>query len=54
MSVDALIDYDEEDVMFYWDVETAEKIMGWKVITDEDDNCVMFVRDGMTRHTTCP
>lgn len=45
MSVDALIDYDEEDVLFDWDLETAEKIMGWKVITDEDDNCIMSVYD---------
>lgn len=37
--------YDKDSVMFYWDVETAEKIMGWKVITDEEDNCVMSVFD---------
>lgn len=45
MSIDSLIDYDEENVLFDWDLETAEKIMGWKVITDEDDNCIMSVYD---------
>lgn len=44
MSVDGLIDYDE-DKIFDWDLEIAERIMGWKVITDEDDNCIISVYD---------
>ncbi|MGN7284295.1 BC1872 family protein [Shouchella rhizosphaerae] len=40
MDVDSLYDYDENDVKLCWDMELAEKIMGWKVLCDNDNRPV--------------